>query len=691
MAGQQNTRSVATSPREITVRDEGVSRAWSGLAPRQTGADVAAARERRRQRRLGRIAVVLIPLAVWMWWRLLSGAPVGAPHLPSIDPMYLMTGIFLAVLVFVLLGTTIVAGRSPHVLFRPEQIDVRMSDVKGLASVAEDVRRSLELFLAGRTFRRELGGTPRRGLLFEGPPGTGKTHMAKAMAAEAGVPFLFVSATSFQSMYYGATARKIRSYFAALRRAARAEGGAIGFIEEIDAIATVRGGMMSHGVTGLGSISPSSAGGPGTGIMHGSTVSEGVGGVVNELLIQLQSFDTPTGWQRLRGTVTDTINLLLPANRQIPKPRPEPVDVLLIAATNRADSLDPALLRPGRFDRRLTFDLPDKSGRRELVDHFLGWKAHAAELDDPERRDALAGVTQGYAPVTIEHLLDEALVQAVRRGDTEMTWADIEHARLVTEVGLGQPVGYTEHEKRLIATHEAGHAVLAWLLAPQRRLEILTIIKRSQALGLLAHGDREDVYTRSREELLALIRIAFGGQIAEELFFGDVSTGPAGDLHYATTVAAQMVGQAGMADTLVSFAAAQGPGLGDTLVARVLSDAEGRRMMEDLLTEQRELALIVLSANRDLVAALRDALLERHELIGSEITEVLDAAVRRRPVAEDDTDPDPTVIDLRDIRVGDGHGAAAARGRTPMTIMSADPFQSRRVLHNGEDTGQPSR
>lgn len=203
-----------------------------------------------------------------------------------------------------------------------------MDDVKGLAAVTEDVRRSLDLFLAGRTFRRQMGGTPRRGLLFEGPPGTGKTYLAKAMAAEAGVPFLFVSATSFQSMYYGATARKIRSYFAALRKVARAEGGAIGFIEEIDAIATVRGGMYAT-AAGAGVV----AAGP---FVHRATISEGVGGVVNELLVQLQSFDTSSRWQQARGAVTGAVNRLLPAHHQIPAPRPEPVDVLLIAATNRA-------------------------------------------------------------------------------------------------------------------------------------------------------------------------------------------------------------------------------------------------------------------------------------------------------------------------------------------------------------------
>ena len=162
-----------------------------------------------------------------------------------------MSLLLLFSMVGVLFGATLGAGRSPHTTFRPEQIKVTFDDVKGVDPVKEDVLRSLNLFLAHRAFTDEMGGTPRRGLLFEGLPGTGKTHMAKAMAREAGVPFLFVSATSFQSMYYGATARKIRSYFKALRKAARREGGAIGFIEEIDAIAMTRGGMGPRGATAL--------------------------------------------------------------------------------------------------------------------------------------------------------------------------------------------------------------------------------------------------------------------------------------------------------------------------------------------------------------------------------------------------------------------------------------------------------
>jgi ATP-dependent Zn protease len=347
---------------------------------------------------------------------------------------------------------------------------------------------------------------------------------------------------------------------------------------------------------------------------------------------------------RAVGKGIDKLNLLMPADRQIPKPRTKPANILVIAATNRADGLDPALLRPGRFDRRLTFEAPSKTGRRALVDHFLRSKAHAPDLDDPERRDALAAITTGYSPAMLEGLFDEALVNAVRREAIAMDWSDLERARLTMEVGLGQPFAYTDHERRLIATHEAGHTAIAWLVAPQRRLEVLSIIKRRESLGLLAHGDREDVFTRSRSEMKALIQIAMGGQTAEELFFGDVSTGPAGDLAYATNIAAQMVGAAGMAGSLVSYAAVQQHALSDTnLVGRVLGDGPGRDAVERLLDEQKAAVVSLMQDNLHLVEALRDALLERDELIGSEIVDVLEnASVDAQP-------PLPLVIDLREV------------------------------------------
>jgi len=598
-------------------------------------ADVGRTRERARQRRLTRLALWLGVPTLFLWYRLADRRPFNVLAMPSVPINVLVYLLFFGALGAVALVPMLMARRSPHVTFSPEQIDIRLSDVVGIEPVKEEVVRSLNLFLAHKQFADTMGGTPRRGLLFEGAPGTGKTHLAKAMAREAGVPFLFVSGTSFQNMYYGATAWKIRAYFKALRKAARTEGGAIGFIEEIDAIAVARGGLgatampdVARMVSCCGGLEglPSLYGQPAT-TVHPNITSEGVGGVVNELLVQMQSFDTPTGWQRLRAWGVDHVNPLLPASRQLHKPKPSPTNVLIIAATNRADNLDPALLRPGRFDRRLTFEPPDKAGRRELVDFFLARKAHHLELDEDEQRDQLASVTQGYTPVMIEHVFDEALVNAMRRGDEMMNRRDVERARLVEEVGMGQPVAYTDHEARLIATHESGHATVAWLVAPYRRLEVLTIIKRRSALGMLAHGDAADVYTRSRSELVHLIQIAMGGQCAEEIFFGDVSTGPGGDLLYATNVAAQMVGAAGMTDTLVSLGAVQGSAFNDTnLVGRVLADADGRRRVEDLLQQQKMVASSLLNANKHLVEALRDALLERHELVGREITAVLEAA-----------------------------------------------------------------
>jgi cell division protease FtsH len=606
-------------------------------------ADVGRSREGARRGRFVRLALLVWLVVALAWWRAFTWDGTGAfVPLPSVDPFLLTIIVFFGLLLAMAVGQQVVSGRSPHITYRPEQIRTRLDDVVGLDGVKDDVVRSLNLFLAHKTFTARMGGTPRRGLLFEGAPGTGKTHLARAMAAEAGVPFLFVSATSFQSMFYGATAKKIRSYFKALRKAARKEGGAIGFIEEIDAIATSRGGvstaMSPLAVSGCqGTAQLPMAYARAAGLVRTPFVSEGTGGVVNELLVQMQSFDTPTGWQRVGGWFVDRVNLLLPVERQLRRPSLLPTNVLLIAATNRADDLDPALLRPGRFDRRLTFELPAKSGRRALVDHFLATKAHDPDELDAEHRDVLAAVTQGYSPVRIEHLLDEALVSAVRDGRSRMSWADVEHARFTEEVGLGAPVEYTEHERRLIATHESGHATAAWLTAPQRRLEVLTIIKRRSALGMLAHGDREEVWTRSRTEMRALVQIALAGQCAEEIFFGDVSTGPGGDLLYATNAAAEMVGAHGMDGSLVSYAAVAGGFAETNLAGRVLADDRGRDAVEALLQEQKRTVKALLEDHRHLVEALRDALLEREELLGSDITDVLERAAAR-----------PSVVDLRE-------------------------------------------
>jgi len=582
--------------------------------------DVGAHKAKTRSNRLQRLAGVLAVIATLLVLRDLLDPGIGLPSLsvPSGLSPYLLPIGLIVLLSAVMVVPLLAAGRSPHILYRPDELTMTFDDVRGSEGLVEEVTKTLNLFLAYRTFNEQMGGTPRKAILFEGPPGTGKTYMAKAMASEAGVPFLFVSSSAFQSMFYGQTNRKIRAYFKELRRQARREGGAIGFIEELDAIGGKRG--------------------------SGSSQGEGVPGVVNELLIQLQSFEQTPWSLRMKGKAIDAVNAWLPEDKRLRKPRHTPANILVIGATNRADDLDPALVRPGRFDRNIYFGLPGRSGRADIFDYYLGKKAHEPELDLPARRETLAAMTAGYSPVMIEHLLDEALVWALRRGAHRLSWNDLQHAKMTEEIGLAQPVEYTEAERRTIATHEAGHATVAWLVGKGRKLEVLTIVKRRDALGLLMHSETEERFTKTRSEVRAMIDIAFGGMVAEEIFFGESSTGVASDLQAATVNACQMIGLLGMGDSLVSVAAIESMGGG--LVGKVLADDNRRAEVEALLAESKASVTRMLEEHRRVVESLRDALLVRHELIGEDILDVIRRA---------QSDPDILPANLRDTpRMPDG-------------------------------------
>jgi ATP-dependent Zn protease len=580
--------------------------------------DPAAAREKIRRKRLWKLFVVIGIPAAFLWFRIADGRPFNVFAVPSFGPNA-APYIPLILITFVIVGVMIVpmlsAGRSPHVTYAPEQIDVTFDDVRGIDPVKHEVIRSLNLFLAHETFRNTMGGSPRRGLLFEGAPGTGKTHLAKAMAREAGVPFLFVSGPAFQSMWYGMTARKIRKFFKVVRKTARAQGGCIAFIEEIDAFATRR--------SGLDGASPTT--GKLAGMRTDRSMSEGTGGTVNELLIQMQSFDDPPAGQRIANRCKDALNAFLPPKRRLAKSRPGYANVLVIAATNRGDLLDPALLRPGRFDRRLHFDLPSRAGRRELIELFLGRKAHDPELDEPRRVDEIAAMTFGSSPVVLERLFDEALIVALRGGRDRMSLADLQEAKLSIELGLATPAAYTDAERYRIATHEAGHAVCAHLAGIGRKIEVLSIIKRKDALGLLGHSETEERFTKTRSELEGLLITSMGGMVAEELFCGESSTGPAGDLAHATQVAAEMVGSLGLGGALTSFRASDGGPFDPGLVGRVLGDKASRDAVEKILVDSKARAHQILTDNPHLVDRLREALIDREELLGDEIVAILDA------------------------------------------------------------------
>jgi ATP-dependent Zn protease len=587
-------------------------------------ADVFRQRERTRRRKVLRMLIVVGAFDAYLWYRLATHNPLRLPSLPS-DWIIFLPAILLLLAVGLMVAMPLMNGRSPHITVHPEQVEIGLTEISGLDGQVDEVLRTLDVFLGYSTFRDELGGTPRRGMLFEGPPGTGKTYLAKAMAKQAGVPFMFISATALQSMWFGMTASRIRSFFKALRKAARKEGGAIGFIEEIDAIGGSRDGYdMSPAPADL------ALGGAQSRTVS-RMISGGTGGMVNELLIQMQSFDQPPFRERLRGKFVAWVNTYLPPERRMKAGKVRYNNILLIAATNRAESLDAALLRPGRFDRRLYFDLPTKQGRQELIDFFLQRKAHESEMDEPSARERLAHDTFGYTPVMLEHLFDESLLIALREGRKQMQLDDVYEAKLTEEIGIKQPVVYTDTDREAVATHEAGHATVAYLLGKGQRLEVLSIIKRRGSLGLLAHGDDEEHFTRTRSEVEAGIAIALGGLVAEELCLGESGTGPASDLSHATALAAQMVGSFGMAGSLISYdAIAEGAISRTNLVAKVLGDAAAKQRVEDILEAQRARVREVLEENRDIHAALRDALISRDELVRDEILDVIEKALANR-------------------------------------------------------------
>jgi cell division protease FtsH len=570
-------------------------------------ADVAKAQGRRHDKRLRRVLIVCLVVLAWLVYRLASGHGMfPSIPMPSGADRWLPAVIIILLLGAVMLGPMLGAGRSPHLLIRPGETEVGLDDVVGIDGIKAEVVRSVNLFLAHQTFRDSMGGSARRGVLFEGPPGTGKTFVAKAMAKEAQVPFLFVSASAFQSMYFGQTNRKIRSFFKRLRKYARTEGGAIGFIEEIDAIGGAR-----HG--------------------QGNGSSEGITGVVNELLVQLQSFETPSRSQRMRNAWIDMINRYLPDGAQLRKSAVKPANVLIIGATNRKDDLDPALLRPGRFDRSIYFGLPGRAARGDVIAYYLGKKAHDEALDGHEAVDRVAGMTLGYSPAALERLLDEALVIALTHGRTAMSMSDLAEAKMLIELGVTDPTIYTPEERLRVATHEAGHATVAYFLGQSRQMDVLSIVKRRDSLGLLQHSDTEERFTQRRDELNALLKISMGGLVAEERWFDEVSTGPAGDLATATTIGAQMIGSCGMGESLISIAAAGTGILSGGLVEKVLADKDARTELDALLVSSRDAARSIVSEHSAVVEALRDALMERDELVGGEITEVITGCLSQTP------------------------------------------------------------
>jgi len=320
------------------------------------------------------------------------------------------------------------------------------------------------------------------------------------------------------------------------------------------------------------------------------------------------------------------VNSLLPSGAAFKRPNQTPANVLLIAATNRAADLDPALLRPGRFDRIIHFDLPPHADRVEIAEYYLERKKH----EDDVTAGYIADLSAGYTPVRIERLLDEALIIALRHGRRMMSHDDIVEAQLVTEVGLSHEVGYHPEERNRVAIHEAGHALTAALFG--RDIRVASILRRGSALGLVSHGDADERHLRTPSDAKDLITIALAGRAAEMQEFDEASSGIASDLAAATTIASQLVGQLGGGDSLISLEAAAMPG---NLVTKVLTDEASRRKVDSILDGAADRAACIVLEHRDALLALACALLERDELTGSEVHRIV--ADSRRSTAEQST------------------------------------------------------
>jgi len=571
-----------------------ISQMHLGAVLRGRHVNATANRERKRQQRLTRLLVALAAPLAWYWYRVIIGNPVGIglPPLIRNSPELAMLGLMLVMITGMMMIPLMTSGKSPHTTLRPSDSTIRLADVVGAEATRREAIDTLNLFLNHETFSEEMGGSPRRGVLFEGAPGTGKTYLAKAIAAEAEVPFLFVSASEFQSHFFGMTNRKIRQYFKALRHAARAEGGAIGFIEEFDAIGMARSGMGSGGMR------------------------EGAAGIVNELLVQMQSFDLPTGWGKFKAKMIDRVNLLLPPTKALHHPKLVHANVLVFAATNRAEGLDPALLRPGRFDRTIHFDLPPRTDRIAIADYYLKRKSHEPSVNAV----AIADRTAGYSPVRIERLLDEALIIALRDGRKSLSTTDLIEAQLITEVGLAQDVGYHPEERRRIAVHEAGHAVTAVLVG--RDVRVASILRRSSSLGLVAHDDIDERHLHTPSELRDLIVVALAGRAAEIQEYGEASTGIASDLAAATGIASQLIGLVGAGDSLLSLEAADMHMMGN-IAAKVFADERSRVQADELLNKAADKAACMLLEHRGALLAVADALCQYDELTGDLVHEIV--------------------------------------------------------------------
>ncbi len=472
-------------------------------------------------------------------------------------------------------------GRGRMYWLMPGETGVGFQDYKGNPEVLELATRIVTLLRGVKHFR-DMGGEVHRGLLMIGPPGTGKSYLAQCIATEAGVPFCYASAPSFQNMFMGIGNLRVMMLYGKARKLARKFGACIVFIDEIDAIGGSRG-SQGGGAPGLLG-----------GMMGGGT------GLLNELLLQM---DPPRMDESRKTKLLRSMGL---RSRGADRPA-----VLTMGATNLASVLDAALLRPGRFDWKISIDAPDFMGRKEILKYYLDRVKHDPELS----LDRLSMDTIGYTPVAIKYIINEGVVVSHFDGRDAVEMKDLMLAMEMFETGLRQPIkSMSTEDKRRIAYHEAGHAISLVKLMPKERVVQLTIIRHGEALGYMMPKPMEEIYGYSIDELLADIQVSLAGKAAEQVYLGTEFTGANSDLQKATTIAGAIVGHYGMNGSLYhvgAFGAMQGP------------DAKMRRDIERILDDQFKKVKHLLAEYHEAADEIVDELLKRGDLNGDEIVGII--------------------------------------------------------------------
>ncbi|AXE29176.1 cell division protein FtsH [Chromobacterium phragmitis] len=465
-------------------------------------------------------------------------------------------------------------GKSKARMLDQDANTVVFADVAGCDEAKEEVKEIVD-YLRDPSRYQSLGGRIPRGILLAGSPGTGKTLLAKAIAGEAKVPFFSISGSDFVEMFVGVGAARVRDMF----EQAKKNSPCIIFIDEIDAVGRQRG-------AGLGG---------------GNDEREQT---LNQLLVEMDGFDTNS-------------------------------TVIVIAATNRPDVLDPALQRPGRFDRQVIVPLPDIRGREQILNVHMRKVPIAADVN----ADVIARGTPGFSGADLANLINEAALFAARRNKRLVDMEDLESAKDKIMMGAERrSMVMTEEEKRNTAYHESGHAVVAKLLPKSDPVHKVTIIPRGRALGVTMQLPEQDRFAYDRGYLMDRLAILFGGRIAEELFMNQMTTGASNDFERATQMARDMVTRYGMSDKLGPMV--YGENEGEVFLGRSITthknlseatlqqvDAEIRRIID----EQYALARRLLEENRDKVEAMTAALLEYETIDAEQINDIMDGKPPRPP------------------------------------------------------------